>query len=182
MPKPYSFPTLLDESLQLSVSKLKELGFLPVNEQGSGIFTWSRNGNRIASITVHFNLKSVQPFIVLDYNSNGEPLRYKINLAEVPSNLGKGNVWYFVCPITNKQCRKLYLNKGYFAHREAFKGSMYESQTYSKKSRELIKEYKKYFSVDELYQELYSKHFKRTYRGKPTRRYSRIQELLQNNL
>ena len=71
------------------------------------------------------------PYIELDYNYRDKPQNYKVNLVRVPSNLGKDFVWYFHCPKTNKRCRKLYSVNGMFLHREAYKGCMYETQTYS---------------------------------------------------
>ncbi len=97
-------------------------------------------------------------------------------LVSIPSNLGKGKVWYFVCPHTNKRCRKLYLISGYFLHREAFNGCMYESQTKSKKWREMERVYGSYFKSDECYEELHKKHFKKFYNGKPTKRYLKLMQ------
>ena len=56
---------------------------------------------------------------------------------------------------------------------------MYESQTFSKKYRELDKTLGAYLNTDNLYEELYKKHFKRTYAGKPTKRYLRIMKQLE---
>jgi hypothetical protein len=77
-----------------------------------------------------------------------------VQLVSAPSNLGKGFVWYFVCPRPGKRCRKLYLADTYFYHREAFHGCMYESQTQSKKYRQLDKTLGAYFKSDNLYSEL----------------------------
>ncbi|RUA07181.1 MAG: hypothetical protein DSY82_08590, partial [Flavobacteriia bacterium] len=104
---------------------------------------------------------------------------YKVELVSLPSNIGKGQVWYFLCPQTNKRCRKLYSIDGYFLHREAFKGCMYESQVKSKKQRQFEKEFGTYFKIDDLYDELYKKYSKNTYAGKPTRRYLRIIKQIQ---
>lgn len=102
------------------------------------------------------------------------------------SNLGKGRIWYFLCPETNKRCRKLYLIGGYFLHREAFKGCMYESQSKSKNDILLSKRVGSYFALSDLYEELNRKYFKRTYNGKPTKRFlnivSRIQQAQQNQI
>ena len=97
----------------------------------------------------------------------------------MPSNLGKGLIWYFLCPQTNKRCRKLYSIGGCFFHREAFNGCMYETQTQSKKYRQLDKTFGAYFKTDDLFSQLHQKHFKKTYAGKPTKKYLRINEQLQ---
>ena len=59
----------------------------------------------------------------------------------------------------------------YFLHRSAFKGAMYEKQTYSKNTRQQIQAYKKLFDAEDVYQQVYSKHFKTHYAGKPTKRF-----------
>ena len=56
---------------------------------------------------------------------------------------------------------------------------MYESQIQSKKWREIEKIYGVCFDVDNLYEQLYSKHFKKFYAGKPTKRYLKIMRQLQ---
>ena len=55
-----------------------------------------------------------------------------------------------------------------------FQGGMYESQTKSKRWRQWDRLYGGYFELDRLYQQLYSKHFKTHYNGKPTRRYLKL--------
>ncbi|MGI6079083.1 MAG: hypothetical protein ACOYCB_13185 [Fastidiosipilaceae bacterium] len=179
MPKPYTFPTLYNEALQISISKLKEWEYLDPEQIKSGTITWSRNGSQTGSISIKVNTKSEQPYIELDYKYRDEPRNYKVRLVSIPSNLGKGLIWYFLCPHTKKRCRKLYSIGGYFLHREAFNGCMYETQTQSKKYRQLDKTLGAYFKIDNLYSELYKKNFKKTYAGKPTKRYLRIMEQIQ---
>ena len=179
MPKPKTFPTLYNEALQIHISKLKGWGYLEPNQVKSGTLNWSRNGNPTGSISIQVNTKSEQPYIKLDYKYRDEPRNYKVYLSSIPSNLNKGEIWYFICPQTKKRCRKLYSIGGYFLHREAFNGCMYETQTQSKKYREIIKKFGPCFNIDNLYSQLYQKHFKKTYAGKPTKRYLRIMEQIQ---
>jgi len=174
MPKFPTFPILFDDVLKLEASYLNKHGYLNPNKIIRGTITWSRNGNKTGSISFETNTKNERPYIELDYKSNGEPRNYRIYLDTVKSNLGKGEIWYFICPSTNKRCRILYSIDGYFLHRQAFKGSMYEKQTHSKKWREIEKVYGAYFDIDKLYSELYSKHFKKFYNGKPTKRYLKL--------
>ena len=179
MPKFPTFPTLYDEVLQINITKLKECDFLDPKQIKSGTLTWSRNGNPTDSISIVVNTHSEQPYIELDYKYRDEPRNYKVRLVSKPSNLGKGLIWYFLCPQTNKRCRKLYSIGGYFLHREAFSGCMYKTQTQSKKYRQLDKTFGAYFKIDNLYSELYKKNFKKYYAGKPTKRYLRIMEQIQ---
>jgi len=179
MPKPHTFPTLFDEVKTVSISFLTKHRYLKPNQLQSGTITWSSNGNKTGSISIQVNTQSEQPYIELDYKCNEAPINYRVQLVSTPSNLGKGVVWYFVCPLTGKRCRKLYLADTYFYHRSAFRGCMYEKQTQSKKYRQLDKTLGAYFKSDNLYSELYKKNFKMTYAGKPTKRYLRIMEQIQ---
>jgi len=179
MPKPYTFPTLYNEALQIHISKLKGWGYLNPEQIKSGTLNWSRHGESAGSISITANTRSEQPYIELDYKYRDEPRNYKVYLTSTPSNLNKGEIWYFICPQTKKRCRKLYLIGGYFLHREAFNGCMYETQTQSKTYRQLDKTLGAYFKSDNLYSELYEKNFKKTYAGKPTKRYLRIMEQIQ---
>lgn len=174
MAKPQTFPTLYDNALQMSIKKLNEWGYLKRGQKFRTQLDWSRNGNLIGSISINVNTHSEQPYIELDYKFRDEPRKYKVKLVCVPSNLGKGVIWYFLCPQTNKRCRILYSIGGYFLHREAFNGCMYESQTQSKKYRQLDKTLGAYFQTSKLYDEIYSKHFKKWYNGKPTKRYLKL--------
>lgn len=174
MPKFPTFPTLFDDVLKLKASYLNKHGYLNANKIQRGTITWSTNGNKTGSISFVTNTKNERPYIELDYKCNGEPRNYRIYLDTVKSNLGKGEIWYFICPNTKKRCRILYSIGGYFLHREAFNGCMYEKQTYSKKWREMEMIYGAYFDNDKHYSELYSKNFRKFYKGKPTKRYLKL--------
>ncbi len=179
MPKPYTFPTLYDEALQINISKLKEWGYLKPEQIKSGTLTWSRNGNETGKISIRVNTLSNQPYIELDYNFRNEPRYYKVKLVSVSSNLGNGLIWYFLCPKTNKRCRKLYSIDGYFLHREAFQGCLYESQIKSKYAQKIDETLGAFFKSDELHGQLYQKYFKKTYAGKPTKRYLKIMQQIE---
>ena len=96
-----------------------------------------------------------------------------------PLNLGKGQVWYFLCPVTGKRCKKIYRIGPKFLHREAYNGAFYVSQTYSQKNRALVKIYDKHFTSDKVFEQLYSKHFKTHYAGKPTKRLEKLRKKIE---
>ena len=56
---------------------------------------------------------------------------------------------------------------------------MYEKQTQSKKSRYLDKILGVYFQSDQLFEQLYKKHFKKQYAGKPTKKYLKLTQQIQ---
>ncbi len=59
-------------------------------------------------------------------------------------------------------------------HRSNLPSGMYSTQTESKKWHQMSKLYGSYFELDKLYGQLYSKHFKKHYNGKPTKRYLKL--------
>ena len=181
MPKPHTLPTLFDHVLQLQISKLKEWGYLNPDLHIRATVNWSTNGNSTGSISISVNTNVNQPYIELDYKYRDKPRNYKVFLTTKSSNLGKGELWFFVCPHTGKLCRKLYSVDGYFLHRDAFNGCMYESQTYSKKWRDMDKFYGSYFKAEKLYEQLYKKHLKKTYAGKPTKKYAKLISEINNS-
>ena len=179
MPKPHTFPTLFDEVKTVSISFLTKHNYLKPNQWRSGTINWSSNGNNTGSISIQVNTQSEKPYIELDYKCNEAPIKYSVQLVSALSNLGKGFIWYFVCPRTGKRCRKLYLADTYFYHRSAFRGCMYEKQTQSKKSRYLDKTLGVYFRSEQLFEQLYKKHFKKQYAGKPTKKYLKLTQQIQ---
>lgn len=174
MPKPLTFPTLCDEVKTVSISFLTKHGYLKPNQWQSGTITWSSNGNKTGSIGFIVNTFSESPYLELDYKCNEAPINYRVQLISAPSNLGKGVVWYFVCPHTGKRCRKLYLADTYFYHRSAFRGCMYEKQTQSHKARNLFKHFDRYDMAEKAYKQIYSKNFKKKYNGKMTKRFLQL--------
>ena len=178
MPKPRTLPTLYDEVLQISLSKLREWDYLRPGHCKSGTITWSRNEVQTDRIGITVDMLSESPYVELAYSYDGQSRKYRVRLVSVPSNLGAGEVWYFLCPQTGKRCRVLYMVGGWFLHREAFRGVYYDSQIQSKKMRDYIRVIGPLFEVDKLYEELHKPYFKTHYNGQPTKRYARIKKKL----
>lgn len=170
MAKPSTYPVILDRALQIKLSTLKGLGFLEPGSERSGPLIWSVEGKKIAGIWLKVNMGNWDPHLILKYNYNDEPREYRIHLEAIPSNLGKGSVYYFVCPLSFKRCRTLYDVGGYFVHREAHPNCMYSYQAESKFNRG----WRNYSKIDRLIEQLNSKYFKESYNGVPTRRSRRI--------
>jgi hypothetical protein len=178
MPNYPTFPILFDNVCQLNITRLKHWGYLNPGQKIKGVLTWSLHNNTTCSISIVVNNQSTNPYIELDYHFANEHRKYRIQIVSMSSNLNRGAISYFLCPVTKKRCRILYLVRGYFLHREAFEGCMYASQTKSKSWRQLIKPFDKLFQKEQAYETIYSKHFKSHYAGKPTKRCLRIVEKL----
>jgi hypothetical protein len=169
-------PTLYDNCITISISDLKRWDYLKPNQYKSGVITWSRNGNKIGSISIAINTHSENSYLELDYKCNETPINYRVRLVSMPSNIGKGVVWFFVCPHTYKRCRKLHSIGNYFYHRSAFRGCMYEKQTHSHKSRNSTKYLEMFLKGDKACEIMHTKYFKTFYSGKPTKRYIRLMD------
>jgi hypothetical protein len=168
---------ILDEVLKIKVSDLTQHGFLKEgSRQKRGTLFWYRNEIELGSIAFTVSLSQGYSFIELDYEYNGGAISYPIQLQSVASNLGKGVIWYFICPLTGLRCRKLYLGGSHFYHRSAFKGCMYERQTQSKRYRELEKIIGAVLQVDLLRDQMHKKYFKRQYAGKATKRFLKLHQ------
>lgn len=169
-----TFPDLFDECDTIEIRKLAQWGYLQPGQIKNGTITWSRNGIKTGCIDIGINTQSDSPYLILDYKFRETPINYRVQLVSVPSNLGKGKVWYFLCPLIGKRCRKLYRTGAKFLHREAHPFALYESQTYSHNNRNLVSLFDKKFGSEKAYDQIYSKHFKTHYAGKPTRRYKKL--------
>lgn len=171
-------PTTVEDRLTFRLKSLTENNNTYLTSYGtrSGVTRWSRNGEEYAKINIEVTHNENQTYIIFDYKCNGEPKRYKINLVSKVSNLGKGYIWFFICPSTGKQCRKLYLESGYFLHRSALQSGMYASQIKSKKTREFDNLFGSCYDTEKYHVELYSKHFKTHYNGRLTKRYLKLQQ------
>lgn len=163
----------VEDCKTVSITKLKEWGYLDFGIK-SGLISWSISGEVHSKIGIKSTILKQKKFITLEYTQNGESIKYDVRIESIPSNLGKGEILYFVCPNTGKHCRKLYHNSKYFLHREAFRYLYYEKQIEPKKSRYLHSIFDKVFLKDEVYEEQYKKHFKTHYNGKITKRYKKI--------
>ncbi len=170
-----NYPDEIEGLKCISISDLRKLGYLEPNVfLNKSIYWTNQNGDRTSSIAVIIDTTETKGSITFDYTYNqSQKINYTVQLITRPANLGNGLLWFFVCPSTFKVCRKLHLNSGYFLHRTAFKDVYYEKQLQSKKWRSWEKVFGSYLD-DKLYEQLYKKHFKKFYNGKPTKKYVQL--------
>src|SRR5680860_32452 len=93
----------------------------------SGAIEWTYGG-RVSFVS---DCTSNDKYLRLIYTvtkRNGEsiPFDYRIAIDAVPSNLGKGELLYFVCPKSGKRARVLYdaYGSNVFAHRDWYKDQL----------------------------------------------------------
>ncbi|WP_080780568.1 hypothetical protein [Chryseobacterium phocaeense] len=172
-----SNPDEVESLKRITINDLKKLGYLKPNVHlNQNVFWTDRNGEKTSSITVIIETTDTEGIVTFDYTWQQSHINYKVRLITRPSNLGNGLLWFFVCPNTQKVCRKLHLNSGYFLHRTAFNDVYYEKQLESKKWRE----WGKVFGPldDGIYEKIYKKNFKKYYKGKPTKKYKQLMKRL----
>lgn len=176
-----NYPDEIERLKCISISDLRKLGYLQPNIFLNKSIHWTnQSGERTSSIAVIIDTNEIKGSITFDYTYNqSQKINYTVQLMTRPSNLGNGRLWFFVCPSTFKVCRKLHLNSGYFLHRTAFSDVYYEKQLQSKRWREWDKAFGSYLD-DKVYEELHKKHFKKFYKGKPTKRYLKLMKKLNN--
>lgn len=121
-------------------------------------------------------IKRGKSYLDLCYTIKGEQVSYSIKLTSAPANIGKGQVWYFICPSTGMRCRKLYLIEKYFVHRKAYRKIYYDSQTHSSIDRMLYK----FPKADKAQKLIQSKYFRKYYKGQPTKRYLKCLKQIQD--
>jgi hypothetical protein len=167
MARPPTFPTLYEDLKRIDISDLRRWNYLEPGTSRGGVVSWNTDGIVTASVSILVVLSHENPYMELDYFANGTRVKYRVLLVNIPSNLGNGIVWYFLCPETGKRCRKLYLHGTRFLHREAAKGAMYGNQSQSKRWRA----FSVVLQVLKLDEPFNRKYAKRYYKSKPTKRF-----------
>ena len=164
--------------MRLELSYLIKIGLIKKNAVCSTSLSWNNDNSIYCEVSFTEEEKHVRLSYSVTKRDTGEEISqdYKIQFTSIPSNLGKGEVIYFVCPSTGRKARILYLCYGslFFRSRKAYKSRIYypsqissKSYYHSDRSRNIEKEIEKCYSVMK----------KRHYKRKPTRLIKRIRKL-----
>ncbi len=165
------------QAQRLELSYLLRNGFIEKGKVIHGRLYWTSG----SSINYESDLSCPNPVIRLIYNNtkyNGEITHqdYMIHFALVPSNLGNGNVLYFICPVTNTKCRILYKCYGssiWKSHQAYPYRIYYQCQISSKFNHYLDR----YWETENKLEQLYFQVVKSHYRGRKTALQRRIEYL-----
>lgn len=123
------------ESFRIELTYLLKRGYIKKNSTSHFTLNWKdQRGNQTGSIcckSSYLNLPQEQ-YLELYYvitKRDGEKIDncYKVYLTKINSNLGKGEIVYFLCPQTGKKCRILYIayNSTIFKSRQAYSHRLY---------------------------------------------------------
>ena len=163
-----------NEVMRLELSGLIRDGMIKKDGTYRGSITWTRGG----SISIETCNTQDEKFIKLSYTTgeSKKTMDYKINLVTVPSNLGNGEVLYFICPVTGEKCRILYGAYGcdIFKSIKAYNTRIYyrlqqESKSWLPNT--------KYWILDRRIKELEKKRFSHIYKGQKTKRAVLLEKL-----
>lgn len=164
-------------SIRLELSYLLKNGFIEKNFIKKGSISWN-NGNSISFISC-FDEK--EQYIRLIYSNtscqSGEVTSqdYKIQLTTIPSNLGKGEIIYFVCPVSGRRARILYKVYGslFFKSRLAYRHRIYYSGQICQKP---LYDSERFHAIEKQLERL-PEGKKSHYKGKETRLQKKRKEL-----
>lgn len=169
----------VSEAKRIELSFLLKNGYLKKQTITSGTLSWNWNGEASGSISIRVDTIASNPFMELTYvmtdkhTQEKRDYSYKVFFKSQKSNLGVGNRWYFICPVSEKSCSVLYMayNSTYFKCRDAYNNRIYyDGQIESKGVRNY-----KLFYYERKIEELCMKKEKSHYRGKPTKLMQRIE-------
>jgi hypothetical protein len=166
------------ECKRIELSKLKKSGYLEKGNYSACQYAWTDG----STIVITFDTRNGNGHMRLQYvttykDGRKEEHDYKVRIVSVPSNLGKGEVLYFVCPVSSKLCRVLYKAYGcpIWKCRHAYQNRIYyQSQLSSHKDRYNDR----YWAVEKKLEAQRAKRRTYTYKGKATKRAERIEKLI----
>ncbi|MEM6806805.1 MAG: hypothetical protein AAF696_35720, partial [Bacteroidota bacterium] len=128
-------------SARIELSSLLKAGYLRKGCKVKGSLNWQYRGSPSGNIGFESVWSEDENYIRLIYTlterNSEEAFKYdyKVFLTSVPSNLGKGNILYFLCPVSGKRCRVLYRAYGsqIWKSRGAYENKLYYSSQLSSK-------------------------------------------------
>jgi len=183
MSKPSQSIAIAESSLRIEVRDIIKRSYINELKKYKGILSWKNAKGEITNrIRFEVNLSSEENYVCLNYIAKSNPdnnrknIEQKIYFKKVKSNLGKGDIYYFLCPKTKYRCRILYLTYGsyYFQSRFAYtKRIYYRCQIYSKN----LYATDRYFKLTEKHKKMLSSSYRKSYIGKKTRSLESIERL-----
>lgn len=113
---------------RVELSYLLKSGLLQKDKKVQAAISWTDE----SSIAIKTVWNSFERYVQLEYTHTDfegkkKALSYRLNIIALPSNLGKGEVLYLVCPLSGRLCRKLFMAYGspYFKSIKAYQTRIY---------------------------------------------------------
>ncbi len=177
MGRDYNGHMLHYQCKRIELSYLLKSGII---QQGKTLQT-TLNWTDKSSITIKAKYDDYEKYIQLeythtDYEQKKQNLSYRISLMTLPSNLGRGNVLYMICPVSGRLSRKLFLAYGsqYFKSIKAYNTRIYYTGQLSSKLDRLDERYWHFFNQVDIYPKLRNQS---QYKGIITKRQLKLESL-----
>lgn len=166
------------EALRIELSYLLRQGFVRKGHEVSGMLSWTNWDSIGIASTYNNDKKQIRLNYTLTFRNTGEKesCGQVIQLTTIPSNLGRGEIVYFVCPITGRRARILYKCYGskIWKSRGAYRNRIYyPSQQCSKHDYHNTR----YWALEKELDKCQAISKKKHYQGKETRIRRRIKLL-----
>lgn len=150
----------------LNITKFVRTGFIGVNKESETEIYF-----RDQTMSFDISIGETEGVLIVGNNQS-------IDIISVVPNLGIGLMWFFVCPITGNNCRKLYFYDGNFKSRSAIPLN-YEQQNYSHNARAMAIIFKK--ELSDPAEGIIKKNTKLYYKGKPSKPHLRVLRRIEKN-
>lgn len=183
----YSTGALTVNAIQrLEISNLNRYGYFNfIKAKRYGHHTQTMKWNNGGSIGIETHNTKEGCFLVLNYTVTDKStgvktsIEYKVQIEFIPSNLGKGYLLYFICPVSFKRCRILYRAYGslHFKAREAYQYRLYYKAQTSSKKYALLDRYDTVRTKVETIRDCKRRN-QTTFKGKPTKRSLKYNDLI----
>ena len=174
MGRPYTGADYTTSARKLKLKDLLRGGVIRMGETVEAVLSWGTS----PAVRIRSTYLPKEKFLELTYqDQDGTSWTQRVELTTLPSNLGRGEVVYFLCPRSGKRCRILYQayhSRGFY-HREAFSYRLYyPSQAVGK----LERANDRYHRAEAQLMAMDRTRKQETYQGKPTRRTLKREKLL----
>lgn len=170
--------TTTGECLKLDVKLFSEEIKKGIHSFQSSV-SWS-NGARIAIALSEKDGHFVATLAYISTGRDGEKhhIIQHLRLVSVPSNLNKGEVFYFICPYTSNRCKILYsgYDSHYFKSREAYERRIYY---FTQNRSRLDRHNDQYWRLSREIEGMKGKQRKTHYKGRKTALQQRIERVTQ---
>jgi hypothetical protein len=170
----YNRKATVEESCDLKISRLRELGMLTGCQSKTITWTSSMTGEQttvLVTVDVTGKPYARLTYSLTDRNGNVTPCDSKFDLVTTPCNLGGVRYW-FACPWCGRRVGGLYLAPGgrNFGCRHC------NNLTYRSRNREAVEAWG---HTSRQIEKLYGEIKRWTWRGRPTRKVRRLRALEQ---
>lgn len=166
----------IEEIPQLNINQLKRGFYLNEGRTGEGDF--QRNDD--PPLYLESDLRTSDKTLRVQYKilDSAKFMDYKIKICTVPTNIGNSLDYYFLCPVTNKRAKILYLcyQSNLFVHRDIYPERLYYPTQLTNTN---FRNRERFDRNDKRLMEHFIKIKKQTYKGKNTLIQNTINQLLE---